>query len=109
MNKKFKILICDDQLYIRNIIRLKLEKLGFEIIEAQNGKDGLDFIKRLNPDLVILDLMMPEMDGFEVLRWIKSDIKYNSTKIMILSSKGQQADIDTAYKLGADKYFCQTV
>ncbi len=104
MKKKFKILVVDDQVYIRKIIILMLEKYGFEVIESSNGKDAISLAKRLRPDVIILDLMMPEINGYEVLKAIKSDLTTNYIKIIIVSAKNQDCDVKKAMDLGADFY-----
>lgn len=99
-----RILIVDDQIYVRQILKFNLEKEGFEVYEAKDGNFALQHIKNLKPDLVLLDLMMPDVDGFEVLEKLQKEIKNNDVNIIIVSAKAQQADILRVIKLGATKF-----
>lgn len=96
-----KILIADDDRSIIELIRLYLEKEGFICITAENGKIALDKFKSDSPSLVILDVMMPEMDGWQVCREIR---KTSSTPIIMLTAKGETFDKVLGLELGADDY-----
>ena len=96
-----KILIADDDRSIVELIRLYLEKEGFICITAENGKIALDKFKSDSPSLVILDVMMPEMDGWQVCREIR---KTSSTPIIMLTAKGETFDKVLGLELGADDY-----
>lgn len=96
-----KILIADDDRSIVELIRLYLEKEGFVCITAENGKIALDKFKSDSPSLVILDVMMPEMDGWQVCREIR---KTSSTPIIMLTAKGETFDKVLGLELGADDY-----
>lgn len=101
MEDKGKILVIDDDENICELVELYLLKDGFEVVTAENGKDGMEKFEKEKPDLVILDIMMPEMDGWEVCRAIK---KKWSTPIMMLSAKGETFDKVLGLELGADDY-----
>jgi len=105
MNKKFKILVSEDNPDIRKILVMRLEINGYDVIQAQDGEEAIDKIKKEAPDLVILDLMMPKISGFEVCRMIKFDEKYKDIPIIVLSALDQQADREKAIEGGADAYF----
>lgn len=105
MDKKIKILVSEDNPDIRKILVMRLEINGYDVIQAQDGEEAVDKIKKESPDLVILDLMMPKMSGFEVCRMIKFDDKYKDMPIIVLSALDQQADREKAIEAGADAYF----
>ncbi|QOR35339.1 response regulator [Clostridium sp. 'deep sea'] len=97
------ILIVDDAAFMRMMLKNLLEKEGFEVIgEAQNGKKAVEAYQELNPDLVLMDITMPEMDGIEALRWIK---KINpKAKVIMCSAMGQQGMVMDAIKSGASDF-----
>ncbi len=96
-----KILIVDDDRSIVELLRLYLEKDGYTCITAENGKIGLEAFKRESPDLMILDIMMPEMDGWQVCREVR---KFSETPIIMLTAKGETFDKVLGLELGADDY-----
>lgn len=93
------LLVEDDQMLIKMYVT-KLEKEGFIIDVAHNGKEGLEKLKEKQYDTVLLDLMMPEMDGFEMLRVYNNSSEYKKAPILILSNLGQKEDINQAIALG---------
>ena len=97
------ILIVDDEQEFREILRNVLQK-NYRLIEAGNGKDALDLIKSENPDLVISDLMMPEMDGYELCKQVKSDIQICHIPIILLTALGEEEMQIRGYEYGADSY-----
>ena len=102
-----KILICDDEPYIRMLLEQTLEDLedeGVEIFIGSNGQEGLDIILEEKPELVFMDVMMPKMSGFEVCETIKKEHGLDSVHIVLLTAKGQEADREKGYALGADNY-----
>ena len=101
-----RILIVDDNDDIRNLIVLTLKSAQYEVISAPNGDDALSLIKGEEPDLILLDVMMPNMSGIEVLAQIRSSKKkkINGALVMMISAKSQVADIDVALEAGADDY-----
>ena len=101
MELKEKVLIIDDDKNICELVSLYLLKEGYEVFTAFNGVDGLEKFKSVNPDIIILDIMMPGMDGWEVCRTIKK--KY-TTPILMLSAKGETFDKVLGLELGADDY-----
>jgi DNA-binding response OmpR family regulator len=105
MDKKIKVLVSEDNPDIRKILTMRLEINGYDVIQAQDGEEALDKIKKDSPDLVILDLMMPKISGFEVCRMIKFDEKYKDMPIIVLSALDQQSDREKAIENGADAYF----
>ena len=96
-----KILIIEDDKFLRELIAKKLLKEGFEIEEAIDGEEGLRKIKEVKPDLVLLDLILPGIDGFEVLKNIKEDPKLSLIPVVILSNLGQRDEVEKGLSLGA--------
>ena len=101
MSTKQKILIADDDANIAELISLYLEKEGFETRKAENGRIALEILKNFSADLLILDIMMPEMDGYEVCRTVRKD---SSVPIIMLTAKGETFDKVLGLELGADDY-----
>lgn len=99
-----KVLIIEDDDFLRSLATGKLEKSGYTISMAPNGKIGLSLIKSDVPDLVILDLMLPEMSGFELLEAIRADATMAGTRIIVFSNLGDPNDIARCTKLGVLDY-----
>ncbi len=99
-----KILIIEDDKFLRELIGQKLLKEGYDIVEAVDGEKGIKSIKDEKPDLVLLDLILPGIDGFEVLSKMKKDAATAQTPVIILSNLGQKDDIEKGLKMGADDY-----
>ena len=99
-----KILIVEDDKFLRELISQKLSNEGYKTIEAVNGEKGLESVKSEKPDIILLDLILPGIDGFEVLENIKKDSSLAQIPVIILSNLGQKEDIDRGLKLGADDY-----
>jgi DNA-binding response OmpR family regulator len=99
-----KILVADDERALRMLIAGTLEIGDFKVLEADNGVDALKMAKDEKPDLAILDVMMPGMTGYEVCRYIKSDMDLKDIKVLILTAKGQQSDREAALEYNADYY-----
>ncbi len=98
------ILVVDDEENILELVRYNLEKEGYTVTCAASGEDALAEVKKRAPDLIILDLMLPGIDGFEILRMLKRHARTVSIPILILSAKGDEADIVAGLELGADDY-----
>jgi len=105
---KQKILIVDDEKDIVEFIQYNLEQEGFEVITAYNGKDALKLVKE-NPSLILLDVMMPELDGYEVCRKIRKNEKYKNTPILFLTAKTSEQDEIEGLTVGADDYILKPV
>lgn len=99
-----KILIIEDDDFLRSLAVTKLEKEGFTVAMAADGKAGIDQVAKDLPDLVILDLMLPVMDGFAVLEHLKSDGAAKAAKVIVFSNLGEDADIKKCLDMGADDY-----
>ena len=106
VKEAFKILAIEDNQDIRELITFILKRDGFQISTAADGISGLSLIKETKPDLVLLDVMMPEFSGFEVLDAIRKDrnSKIREVPILMITSKPTIEDVDQALKLGANDY-----
>src|SRR3989338_4131432 len=102
------ILIVEDDDFFRELLRKKLLSKEFNILEAIDGEKGVMLIKEKKPDLVLLDLLLPNIDGFEVLLKVKGDLSTSKIPIIILSNLGQQEDIERGLKLGANDYLVKS-
>ena len=96
-----KILVVDDDVNICELLRLYLTKEGYQVTIANDGEEGLDKFNQVKPDMVLLDVMMPKMDGLEVCRRIR---KLGNTPVMMLTAKGETFDKVLGLELGADDY-----
>jgi DNA-binding response OmpR family regulator len=99
-----RILIVDDEPDLLAVLRFGLESEGFEVIEASDGERGLEMARAERPDLLVLDLMLPRMDGYKVCRALKFDERYKRLPIFILSARSGETDRRLAMDLGADDY-----
>ncbi len=102
-----KILIVDDEPQIRILLEQTLEDFeesGVEILMAENGREGLELIKSERPNLVFLDVMMPEMNGFDVCHTVKKKLKLKDIYIVLITAKGQEFDKQKGKEVGADEY-----
>jgi DNA-binding response OmpR family regulator len=99
-----KILIVEDDKFLRELIAKKLKNKGFDVVEAVDGEEGLKKIKEERPDLVLLDLILPGIDGFEVLARVKEDPNLAQIPVIILSNLGQREEVERGLKLGARDY-----
>lgn len=99
-----KILVCDDERHIVRLIQVNLERNGYQVVTAFDGKEGLEKVKSEKPDLCVLDVMMPYMDGFEVLKNIRRDPETENLPVIMLTAKAQDKDVFEGYHYGADMY-----
>ena len=99
-----KILVCDDERSIVRLIQVNLERQGWSVVTAYDGKEGLEKVKSDKPDIVVLDVMMPYMDGFEVLKNLRRDPEYQNLPVVMLTAKAQDKDVFEGYHVGADVY-----
>lgn len=99
-----KILIIEDDKFLRELMARKLHEENYLVFEEAEGENGVKAIKEQKPDLVLLDLILPGVDGFEILGQIKQDSETKNVPVIILSNLGQKEDIDRGFKLGAVDY-----
>jgi len=103
MNPK-KILIVDDEVDLVETIRFPLEMEGYHILVSYNGEDALNQARKENPDLILLDLMLPKLDGYKVCRLLKFDDRYKHIPILMLTAKTQEKDKTLGMETGANEY-----
>ena len=99
-----KILIIEDDSFLSEMYAAKFTESGFEIEVAFDGSVGLAKIENFNPDLVLLDIVLPKMDGFEILKKIKENEKLKKIPIILLTNLGQKSEVEKGLSLGADEY-----
>ena len=99
-----RILVADDEIYIVHILEFTLTMEGYEVLTAADGEEALRRVEIDRPDLVVLDIMMPKMDGYEVLRRMRADQDSKQTPVILLSAKGRPIDRETGLDTGADDY-----
>lgn len=98
------ILVIEDEEDIRELIRYNLEKDGYRVLMAHSGEDGLELARRSAPSLVLLDLMLPGIDGLQVCRQLKSDAALKAIPVVIVTARGDEPDVVSGLELGADDY-----
>ena len=99
-----KILIADDEHKILMSLEYSFRKIGYEVFIARDGQEALDILKNSLPNIIILDVMMPNVDGYNTLEQIKKDERFKDTKVIYLSAKNKEKDIEKGLSLGADLY-----
>jgi len=99
-----KVLVVDDSDVLRRITEFNLKRAGFEVYEAVDGLDGLEKMKEIKPQVVVLDVMMPNLDGFGVLTKMHENLELSNIKVIMLTAKGGDDDAKHAMKLGADMF-----
>ena len=101
---KEKILVVDDEHDLVKLVKYHLEKEGYKVLTASNGEDALFLTRRERPELIILDIMLPGIDGLEVCKRLKADPELANIAIIMVTAKGEEVDITLGLKLGADDY-----
>ena len=104
MSEKVKILLVDDEPDLVQLVSVRLEAAGYEMAAAFDGQEALEQVKKVKPALIILDLMLPKLDGYKVCRLLKFDGKYKKIPILIFTARAQEEDIKLAMECGADAY-----
>ena len=99
-----KILVVDDEVQLLEMVKMRLEASGYEVITACDGQEALDKARQDRPDLIILDLMLPKIDGYKVCRMLKFDEKYHKIPIVLFSAKAQEQDKLLGEQVGANGY-----
>jgi DNA-binding response OmpR family regulator len=100
-----KLLIVDDEEGVRALVRMTLSTAEYEILEASNGAQALALARAQHPDLMLLDVMLPDLSGIEICRELKGDRSMDSTTVVMLTAKAQNSDYGEAEDAGADGYF----
>ncbi|SHE49125.1 response regulator transcription factor [Chryseobacterium takakiae] len=99
-----KIIIADDEHKILMSLEYSFKKNGYDVYIARDGTEVIEFLKSMTPDVILLDIMMPNLDGYSTLELIKKDDKLKQTKVIFLSAKNNPRDIEKGMELGADAY-----
>ncbi len=102
--KKAKILVVDDEVNITQILEFSMGAEGYEVITASNGEEAIDKARKEQPDLIILDIMMPRIDGYEACRILKANPLTKNIPVVLLTAKGRDVDKRLGYEVGATDY-----
>ena len=109
MESSYKILVVDDENDILEFIQYNLKKEGYEVHLAHNGQEAIDIAKKVKPDLILLDVMMPVMDGIEACKQIKSDSDLEKTFIVFLTARAEEYSEIAGFNAGADDYIAKPI
>jgi len=101
---KGKVLVVDDEIYIVHILDFSLGMEGYEVLTALDGEQALEKAKTEQPDLIVLDIMMPKLDGYETCKMLKADDATKNIPVILLSAKGRNVDQKVGFEVGADDY-----
>jgi len=104
MNSQKHILIVDDEPDLVEMVKTRLEANGYRISAAYDGQEALNKVKMEKPDLIILDIMLPKLDGYKVCGLLKADMKYNAIPIIMFTARAQESDLAMGKEAGADAY-----
>lgn len=102
--KKIRILLVEDDTFLVEMYTTKFDLEGFEVMAAEDGKKGLEMAKKEKPDIILLDILMPKMDGFEVLDALKKDKEMSGIPVVLLTNLGQKDDVKKGFEKGAVGY-----
>lgn len=100
-----KVLIIEDEEALRKVLQEKMQSVGLETFAAKDGVEGWDMIQAKNPDIILLDLILPKMDGFEVLTMMKKDPEFKNIPVIVLSNLAEDESLKKALQMGAEDYF----
>jgi CheY-like chemotaxis protein len=103
-----KILLVEDEELMIDLLQRKLEKEGYEVSVARDGEEGLEAMRKSKPDLILLDIIMPKMGGFEVMEEMGKDEQLKKIPVIVISNSGQPVELDRAQKLGAKDWLIKT-
>ena len=104
MSSLYTILVVDDDPYILMSLEFLMKKNGYDVVVARNGTEAMELLNKQAPNLVLLDIMMPDVDGYEICRYIKKTASLKNIKVIFMSAKTKDADIKKGYELGASLY-----
>ena len=99
-----RILVVDDELELVKAIQIRLKQADYEVLAAYDGQEALDKARKEKPDLIVLDLMLPKMDGYKVCGLLKADTRYSKIPIIMFTARAQEEDIELGKEVGADAY-----
>jgi len=98
------VLVADDEPHLLRLVKFRLEREGYNVITATDGEAALELARTERPDLCVLDVMMPKRSGFEVLKALREDESHRGMKVIMLTARAQDRDVDAGFSLGADDY-----
>jgi len=104
MDMAYRVLVVDDDPMVTRLVRINLELENFEVEEAWDGKTAMRMMRDNRPDLLVLDIMMPQMDGWEILKLVREDEQLHDLPVVVLTAKVQEEDIARGWRMGADGY-----
>ena len=107
-DKKEKILLVEDDAMIVDMYKTSLEKEGYEVISTDRGSEVLDLAKKHKPNIILLDIILPEIDGFSILRELKASKTSKKIPVLMLTNLGQESDQGKGKEMGADGYFVKS-
>jgi DNA-binding response OmpR family regulator len=99
-----RVLVADDEPHLLRLVKFRLEREGYEVLTATDGETALKVAREEHPDLCVLDVMMPKRSGFDVLRELRADDGFAGMKVIMLTARAQDRDVDVGFSLGADDY-----
>lgn len=105
MNDKLKVLVVEDDEMIVEMYKLRLEEEGYEVLTTDRGSEALDLVKKEKPDIILLDVILPEVDGFTILQGLKGEIGTKEIPVLLLTNLGQESDREKGVGMGAADYF----
>lgn len=103
-----KILLVEDEKIIIDLLEKKLEEVGYEVSVAENGEEGLEKMREEKPDLILLDIVMPKMDGFELMEEMMKEERVDGVPVVVISNSGQPVELERAKELGASDWLIKT-
>lgn len=103
-NPQISVLVAEDEKFMSNILRVRLEEAGFKVSVANDGLEAWKMLDEVQPQVVLLDLIMPNLDGFDFLTKLRAEDKYQQIKVIVTSNLGQDDDRERVLKLGANDY-----
>lgn len=98
------ILVADDEEDVRELVTYRLTRSGYEVIEAQDGQEAFELATERAPDLMVLDVMMPRVDGYELTRRVRAEDSLRSVPVILLTARSQETDVSRGFEVGADDY-----
>jgi len=98
------ILVADDEEDLRELVTYRLTRSGYRVIGAADGLEALELAAERTPDLMVLDVMMPKLDGYELTRRVRAEASLSSIPVILLTARSQESDIDRGFEVGADDY-----
>lgn len=99
-----KILIVEDESFLKDLLSMKFSKEGIALVHAEDGQEAIDLAKKEKPNAIVLDLVLPSMSGFDVLKKLKGDPETSGIPVVVLSNLGQEGDVEKGKQLGADEF-----